>query len=123
LGAFRALSVNVQRIQSFPTCSIFRLGMSLFKSRQGGIIMTAQLRLAYTNTEHLIEQVQSGGVQLAHGQAVSENLDPFGVAIVSNWMSRAGLCEEQILEVMVGHAAAMESAKAALLPRKRHPHA
>lgn len=102
--------------------------------------MTAQLRLAYTNTrpvsgrrldgrallrlaEHLIEQVQSGGVQLAHGQAVSENLDPFGVAIVSNWMSRAGLCEEQILEVMVGHAAAMESAKAALLPRKRHPHA
>lgn len=98
--------------------------------------MAAQLRLAYINphpvsgrrfdgpalhrlAELLIEHVQSGSLQLAHGRAVSENLDPLGVAVVSTWMSKAGLREDQILEVMVGHAAAMESAKAASAFRKR----
>jgi len=79
--------------------------------------MSAQLVLASVNTnpvlqsrldgralhdlaDRLTEQVQAGHPELAQVIPAFENLSPFGIAIVATWMSRAGLSEKQILEVV-----------------------
>lgn len=51
--------------------------------------------------DRLTAQVQAGNTQFAHVIAAIENLTPFGVAVVAMWMWRAGLSEQQILDVMV----------------------
>lgn len=82
------------------------------------MIMSAQLALASVNpnpilhsrldgpalhdlADRLTEQVQAGHPELAQVIAAFENLNPLGIAVVATWMSRAGLSEEQILEVVV----------------------
>lgn len=79
--------------------------------------MSAHLRLIQSNSQpaphrrhdgpalhqladRLTEQVQAGNPELAHVVAALENLNPFGVAVVATWMARAGVSEEQILDVV-----------------------
>jgi hypothetical protein len=81
--------------------------------------MTAQLRLVSVNpnpvrsprrngvtlhrlAERLTEHVQAGRAGYAHAVAEVEHLNPMDTAVVSTWMARAGLDENQILAVMVG---------------------
>ncbi len=50
--------------------------------------------------DRLTEQVRQGHPEFAQVIAAFENLNPLGVAVVATWMTRAGLSEEQIIEVV-----------------------
>ncbi len=48
----------------------------------------------------LTQQVQTGNTLLAHLIASRAHLNPLNISILATWMSRSGLSEEQILQVV-----------------------
>lgn len=50
--------------------------------------------------DHLTEQVRAGNTDLARRAVSDVCLNPLGVAAVATWMYRAGLSEDQIIEVV-----------------------
>lgn len=79
--------------------------------------MTAHLRLASSNShpapgrklslaalhtlaDRLIRQVRAGKAVQAHATIANEHLSPLGIAVLATWLYRAGLSEDQILDVV-----------------------
>ena len=58
-------------------------------------------RALHRLADRLTEEVQAGHPELAQVVASFQHLSPFGVAIVATWMTRAGLSETEILDVVV----------------------
>jgi hypothetical protein len=50
--------------------------------------------------DSLTTQVQAGNTFLAHLIASRANLNPLNISVLATWMSRSGLSEHQILEVV-----------------------
>jgi len=51
--------------------------------------------------DNLTNLVQAGCPQIAHTVASRANLNPLNISVLATWMSRAGLSERQILQVVV----------------------
>jgi hypothetical protein len=58
-------------------------------------------RALHQLADRLTEEIQTGHSKVARVLASLEHLSPFGVAIVATWMTKAGLSEAEILEVVV----------------------
>jgi hypothetical protein len=55
----------------------------------------------HTLADFLTKQVQTGNTLLAHLVASRAHLNPLNISVLATWMSRAGLSERQILQVVV----------------------
>ena len=51
--------------------------------------------------DSLTNLVQAGCPQIAHTVASRAHLNPLNISVLATWMSRAGLSERQILQVVV----------------------
>lgn len=49
----------------------------------------------------LTSEVQAGRSEAARFLASLQKLSPFGIAVIATWMTRAGLSEAEILEVVI----------------------
>ena len=58
-------------------------------------------RELHTLADDLTKQVRTGNTLLAHRIASRAHLNPLNISILATWMSRSGLSEEQILQVVV----------------------
>lgn len=58
-------------------------------------------RALHRLADRLTEEVHAGRYEVAHLLASLQKLSPFGIAIVATWMTRAGLSESDILNVML----------------------
>jgi hypothetical protein len=57
-------------------------------------------RALHRLADRLTEEIQAGHPELAQVVASFQHLSPFDVAIVATWMTKAGLSETEILEVV-----------------------
>jgi hypothetical protein len=58
-------------------------------------------RALHQLADRLAEAVQAGCTESAQELVSGYELSPFGVAVVATWLTKAGLTEAKILEVMV----------------------
>ncbi len=55
----------------------------------------------HTLADYLTKQVLTGNTLLAHLIASRAHLNPLNISVLATWMSRSGLSERQILQVVV----------------------
>jgi hypothetical protein len=55
----------------------------------------------HTLADFLTKQVQAGDTLMAHLVASRAHINPLNISVLATWMSRAGLSERQILQVVV----------------------
>ncbi len=68
-----------------------------------GSVSSARLdgRALHQLADVLTEEVRAGRFELAHFLAALQKLSPFGIAVIATWMTRAGLSEAEILNVVL----------------------
>lgn len=49
----------------------------------------------------LSAEVRAGHRELAHCLVAMQKLSPFGIAVIATWMTKAGLSEAEILDVVL----------------------